>query len=113
MDTRETKTITLPVSSTVVVAYTYLTGADQLEIETAIAAAVEVSKAGAADMKAGEAYRGRVKALVDQLVVTVAGETDKAKNWATLQGLRSQDWQEVMTALEKAAAGMTAEEAKK
>lgn len=93
-------------------------GGEMMELEAAIAnSSVGVTgtkKSGVSmSMNAGDAYMSRLKKLVDIIVVSVAGETDKVKIWEAVKSLRGKNYNLVMAELEASAEGLSDDEIKK
>jgi len=112
---RETRAITTP-SGVAVVINSYMTGGEQMDLEAvAIEAGIDNvdGRSGSVKMNAESAYRKRLRKLVDIMVISVAGESDKEKIWTALKNLKSIDYNFVMKEVETAAAGLTPAEIKK
>lgn len=110
------ETFTLKVADKEIVLHSYMTGGEQIDLEAvAIDAGVESvdGRSGQIKMRAEDAYRKRLRKLIDIMVVSIAGETDKEKNWSTLKDMKSKDYDFIMAGIERAAAGLSQPEEKK
>lgn len=69
-------------------------------------------RSGEITMRAEEAYKKRLRKLVDVMVVSVGESKGSEDNWNALRALRGPDYTFAMNAIEAAAAGLTEAEGK-
>lgn len=113
--TRETQTFETPVSKTKITINAFMTGGEMMDLEgIAVGSGIKSvdGRSGEITMRAEEAYKKRLRKLVDIMVVSIGEVTGSDAVWSALRNLRGQDYTFAMNAIEASAAGLTEAEGK-
>lgn len=113
---RETINLKTPLKGVEIVAKSYITGGELIEIEAATASAGVKSvdgKTGEVNMRAEDAYRRRLRKLVDVAIVSISGETEREKVWSAVISLVARDYTWLMAKINQICEGLTIEDEKK
>lgn len=89
-----------------------LTGGDIIDIEASGMPTVGVENKRAS-IGTAEVYQLRLKKLVEIIVISFDGETDRRKVWTLVRDMPAKDYQALQKKIDEVAAGLDVEEQKK
>lgn len=115
MSERETRTFETPVDKVKITINAFMTGGEMMDLEgVAVGSGVKSvdGRSGEITMRAEEAYKKRLRKLVDIMVVSVGEIKGLDDNWNAIRALKGQDYSFAMNAIEASASGLTPDEGK-
>jgi hypothetical protein len=115
MNNRETKTIKTATGIEIIL-NAYMTGGEVMDLESTIASGASMSLEGgksSMSMKPADAIASRLKKIIEMMIVSINGKTEKSEVWTEVRALRSNEYTELMKEIDAIVEGVSPEDAKK